>query len=63
MSGYWTDAEGSEIKIEYMTDSHLANSISFINRKAEASENFIMPVVYYELVKEYKRRMELIKNG
>ena len=63
MSGHWTDSEGNEIKIEYMTDSHLANSISFINRKQAESENFIMPVVYYELVKEYKRRIEFIKRG
>tara|TARA_R100001530_G_C4240269_1_gene135076 strand:+ start:166 stop:357 length:192 start_codon:yes stop_codon:yes gene_type:complete len=63
MSGYWTDAEGSEIKIEYMTDSHLANSISFLDKRYREKKNSLLPVVYYELVKEYKRRMELIKNG
>ena len=63
MSGHWTDSEGNEIKIEYMTDSHLADSISFLDKRHRENKNSLLPVVYSELVEEYKRRMELINRG
>ena len=63
MSGFWKDGEGAYIKIKNMTDSHLANAISFLDKRHREHKNSLLPVVYYELVKEYKRRMELIKNG
>ena len=57
MSIYWTDGEGLEHLIEYMSDRYLLNCIRFVENKIKQNPNYRPTPSYYNLVKEYDRRI------
>lgn len=63
MSGYWRDKNGEELDVDYMSDKHLINCIRYIKKCIDKDDEYLEPPVYYELVKEYKRRIGLVKRG
>ena len=52
----WTDKDGLDYEVEYMTDSHLTNVLNYISRFVEADANYIPPPSYKCLLNEYNRR-------
>ena len=57
MSIYWTDNEGLEHLIEYMSDRYLLNCIKFVENNIERQPNYRPMPSYYNLIKEYNRRI------
>ena len=55
----WTDKDGIDYEVEYMTDSHLTNVLNYIRKYMEADTNYIPPPSYNSLLDEYNIR----KNG
>mgnify|MGYP001434998137 CR=1 FL=1 len=45
MSIYWTDGEGVEHLIEYMSDRYLLNCIRFVENKIEQNPNYKIEVL------------------
>jgi hypothetical protein len=54
----WTDKDGLDFEIEYMTDSHLTNVLNYIRKYIEADPNYLPPPAYNYLLKEYERRTD-----
>ena len=54
----WTDKDGLDYEIEYMTDLHLSNTLNFISRLMAHHSNYIPPPIYNYLLKEYERRLD-----
>ena len=52
----WTDKDGLDYEIEYMTDLHLSNALNFISRLMAHHSNYMPPPIYNCLLKEYERR-------
>jgi hypothetical protein len=60
MSIYWIDSEGKKCLIEYMSDRYLLNCIRFVENKMEQNPNYRPIPAYYNLIKEYDRRINEI---
>ena len=63
MSGVWTDKDGIDWRIEYMEDDYIINCIRYIVENMKNRDDYIIPPVYYDLVREYRERIEKAKNG
>jgi hypothetical protein len=57
MSIYWIDSEGRKCLIEYMSDRYLLNCIRFVENNIERQPNYRPMPSYYNLLKEYDRRI------
>ena len=54
----WTDKDGIDYEVSYMTDSHLTNVLNYIRRHMAADEHYIPPPAYNCLLREYERRAD-----
>jgi len=57
MSGYWRDKDGTDWDIERMDDDHLVNCIRYLKNRMEKEDDFLVTPVYYNLIREYKKRI------
>lgn len=58
--GIWITKDGTEIRVEDMTDRHLANTIAFLERKNTGDIDIYMPWIS-RLKAEQKRRNNIAK--